>query len=419
MNVDTSPELADMDAKHASLHWLIAAVFLQMLPATLLAPAIRPLFAQFHGGDEGPMHAFMSLNMLGAILITPVIARLVSSGATHLSARWLMILGGLDALLLVVVSLPLATPLILFLRTLEGAAHLGAATLLLARAAAYKPLVGAGRAMGLAGGAVMLAIAFGSGLGGILVGVSARLPFLIGASLSTLVALAAPFLYASTLPIERHEASASRRLSWRDPDVLGPLSAAFVERFTVGLIIVTFALFATRTHGLSDRSVGLLYSMLMLPFALLMYPASRMGDRMPRAALLGMGALFYGAAITSLAVVPKAFLPLSMIGAGIASSFMYGTVLCYAATLVPSESRGRMMAWVNMAGALGMLLGPACGGAMVALGRNAVDPVSAYRNVFYLAGAVCTAWVVLQSRWLVSRLGIEQEEHAHAAAQTT
>ncbi len=194
-----------------------------------------------------------------------------------------------------VVSLPLGTALVLFLRTLEGASHLGAATLLLARAAAYKPLVGAGRAMGMAGAAVMLAIAFGSGLGGLLVGVSPRLPFLVGAALSLIVAVAAPFLYASTLPVERSEAAANRRLKWRDPDVLGPLSAAFVERFTVGLIIVTFALFATKAHGLSDRSIGLLYSMLMLPFALLMYPASRLGDRMPRAALLGLGALLYGA----------------------------------------------------------------------------------------------------------------------------
>ena len=407
-----------MDAKHASLHWLIAAVFLQMLPATLLAPAIRPLFAQFHGGAEGPMHAFMSLNMLGAIVTTPLVARLVSSGAAGGSARWLMTLAGLDALLLVAVSLPLATGLVLFLRTLEGAAHLGAATLLLARAAAYKPLVGAGRAMGMAGGAVMLAIAFGSGLGGILVGESARLPFVVGASLSAMVALVAPFLYSSTLPIERADAATARPLSWRDPNVFGPLSAAFVERFTVGLIIVTFALFASRTHGLSDRSIGLLYSMLMLPFALLMYPASRMGDRMPRAALLGLGTLLYGFAIASLAVVPKGLLPLSMITAGIASSFMYGTVLCYAATLVPSESRGRMMALVNTAGALGMLLGPLCGGVLVALGRSRVDPLAAYQNVFYLAGVVCALWVVLQSRWLVTRLGTERGEHA-LAAQTT
>lgn len=403
-----------MDAKHASLHWLIAAVFLQMLPATLLAPAIRPLFAQFHGGAEGPMHAFMSLNMLGAILTTPLIARLVSSGSAANSARWLMTLAGLDAILLVVVSLPLATPLVLLLRTFEGAAHLGAATLLLARAAAYKPLVGAGRAMGMAGGAVMLAIAFGSGLGGVLVGEGPRLPFFVGATLSLIVALAAPFLYASTLPPEPTEAAKPRSLSLRDANVLGPLSAAFVERFTVGLIIVTFALFATKTHGLSDRSIGLLYSMLMLPFALLMYPASRLGDRMPRAALLGVGTLLYGAAITSLALAPKALLPVSMMAAGIASSFMYGTVLCYAATLVPAEMRGRMMALVNTAGALGMLLGPMCGGIMVATFRNQADPLSAYRNVFYLAGAVCIAWVIIQGPWLFKRLETERGEHALA-----
>ncbi len=402
-----------MDAKHASLHWLIAAVFLQMLPATLLAPAIRPLFAQVHQGAEGPMHAFMSLNMLGGILITPLIARLASSGGGS-SARWLMALAGLDAILLVVVSLPLATPLVLVLRTLEGAAHLGAASLLLARAAAYKPLVGAGRAMGMAGGAVMLAIAFGSGLGGLLVGESARLPFIVGAALSLIVAASAPFLYASTLPKEQSAEVAPRPISWRDPNVFGPLSAAFIERFTVGLIIVTFALFATKTHGLTDRSVGLLYSMLMLPFALLMYPASRMGDRVPRAALLGLATILYGAAISSLAIAPKAMLPVSMVVAGVASSFMYGTVLCYAATLVPAESRGRMMALVNTAGALGMFLGPMCGGLMVALGRGAADPVSAYRNVFYLAGLVCMSWVVVAGPWLIGRLRAEQGEHALA-----
>lgn len=407
-----------MDAKHASLHWLIAAVFLQMLPATLLAPAIRPLFAQLHAGAEGPMHAFMSLNMLGAILTTPFIARLVSSGNANRSARWLMALAGLDAVLLVMVALPLATPLILLLRTFEGAAHLGSATLLLARAAAYKPLVGAGRAMGMAGGAVMLAIAFGSGLGGILVGESPRLPFLVGAALSAIVALAAPFLYSSTLPIEPPCGVAPRRLSLRDRDVMGPLSAAFIERFTIGLIIVTFALFATRAHGLSDRSVGLLYSMLMLPFALLMYPASRLGDRMPRAALLGLGALVYGAAIASLAVAPKNLLPVSMMAAGIASSFMYGTVLCYAATLVPADSRGRMMALVNTAGALGMLLGPMCGGIMVAIFRTEADPLEAYRNVFYLAGGVCALWFLIQGPWLIKRLETERGENALAPQAT-
>lgn len=396
-----------------SLYWLAGAVFLQMLPATLLTPAIRPLFATFHAGAEGPMHAFMSLNMLGAILTTPLVARLVSTSTSVGLGRWLMVLGGVDAALLIVISLPLATSLVLGLRTLEGAAHLGASTLLLSRAAAYKPLVGAGRAMGMAGGAVMMAIAIGSGLGGLLVGVNPRLPFLVGAALSVIVALAAPRLYATPIAAEGG-AEAYRRPSLRNADVLVPLSAAFVERFTVGLIIVTFALFATKAHGLSDRSIGLLYSMLLLPFALLMYPASRIGDRIPRAILLGGGTLLYGGAIASLALAPRNGLAVSMVLAGVASSLMYGTVLCYSVTLAPAAARGRMMALVNTAGAVGMLLGPMVGGVLVALGRGGPDPLQAYRNVFFLAGLVCALWVALCSPWLAARLAIERGTHGSA-----
>lgn len=385
-----------------------------MLPATLLTPAIRPLFATLHQGAEGPMHAFMSLNMLGAIVTTPLVARLVSTSTSAGLGRWLMLLAGIDAALLIVVSLPLATPLVLALRTVEGAAHLGASTLLLSRAAAYKPLVGAGRAMGMAGGALMMAIAIGSGLGGLLVGVNPRLPFLVGAGLSVIVALAAPKLYAIPLAADG-ESAAFRPPPLRHPDVLVPLSAAFVERFTVGLIIVTFALFATKAHGLTDRSIGLLYSMLLLPFALLMYPASRIGDRIPRATLLAGGTLLYGAAIASLAVAPKAGLAVSMVLAGVASSLMYGTVLCYSVTLAPSAARGRMMARVNTAGAMGMLLGPMVGGVLVALGRGGPDPLQAYRNVFFLAGLVCAVWVAVASPWLRARLAIERGTHAPAA----
>jgi MFS family permease len=73
-----------------------------------------------------------------------------------------------------------------------------------------------------------------------------------------------------------------------------------------------------------------------------------------------------------------------------------------------------MMALVNTAGALGMFLGPMCGGLMVALGRDAAEPLSAYRNVFYFAGSVCVCWVAVQARWLLERFRIEQGEHALA-----
>ena len=77
------------------------------------------------------------------------------------------------------------------------------------------------------------------------------------------------------------------------------------------------------------------------------------------------------------------------------------------------------MAFVNTAGAAGMLFGPMCGGILVALGRDSADPLAAYRNVFYLAGGVCALWVVWQSRWLTARLALERGEHARSAAQST
>ena len=73
-----------------------------------------------------------------------------------------------------------------------------------------------------------------------------------------------------------------------------------------------------------------------------------------------------------------------------------------------------MMALVNTAGAVGMLLGPMVGGVLVALGRGGPDPLQAYRNVFFLAGLVCALWVALCSPWLAARLAIERGTHGSA-----
>lgn len=390
-----------------ALRGLAVAVFVQMLPATLLTPAIRPLFAELHAGAEGPMHAFMSLNMLGAIVTTPLIARLAARGANAEQSRWLSLLAATDAVLLIMLAQAWPTAWILALRTVEGAAHLGASTLLLARAAAFRSVVGAGRAMGLAGGGLMMAIALGSGIGGLLLPLGVQAPFYLGAALAAGVALLVRPLFAQSLPEEEAGAPAPPP-SLFSPDVLAPLTAAFIERFTVGLIIVTFALFATRAHGITDREVGLLYSMLLLPFALLMYPASRIGDRAPRALLLALGTLVYGAALAGLAVASRVLLPVLMVSAGAASALVYGTVLCYAASLSRGAPRGRMMALVNVAGAFGMLAGPMAGGLTIALSRGlTADPLQPYRNVFLLAGCVCALWVAAASPWLLKRLSVE------------
>src|SRR5882672_4166931 len=97
---------------------LAVLIFVQMLPATLLTPAVRPLFAGLHGGAEGPMHAFMSLNMIGAAFMAPIVGHLSDRRAWR--AGLLGALAAADAILLALLPLPLPVPAVLVLRTLEG-----------------------------------------------------------------------------------------------------------------------------------------------------------------------------------------------------------------------------------------------------------------------------------------------------------
>lgn len=374
-----------------------------MLPATLVAPAIRPLFAAQHGGAEGPMHAFMAVNMVGAAVAAPLLAGWARRRG---SARGLLVgLAAADAALLVAVSLPLPVALVLGLRTLEGAAHVGAATLLLARMSTVGRVVGQGRAMGLAGGAIMLAVATGSGLGGLLVGLGPAAPFGAGALLAGLVAAA-----VARRPADRWrlEPSAVRRRLPRLPRALWPaVSLAFVARFTVGCLVVTFALFAHGVHGLSDASVGGLYALLTYPFALATYPAARLGERLPRACLMGGGAVAYAASIAGLGFVDAAWLPALMLSAGLGSAAIFASILCDASEHAGPEGRSAAMAWVNAAGCLGMVAGPAVAGITSAALRASHGAAFGQRAVFLVAAGSVTLWLALSLRHIATRARAE------------
>jgi MFS family permease len=381
-------------------------VFVQMLPATLVAPAIRPLFAAFHPGREGAMHAFMAVNMLGAAVAAPLLG--AWSDRRGRPRELLPVVALVDALLLFLLAAPLPTAVVLALRTLEGAAHVGGMTLLLAEVATLRRRSG-GAAMGWAGGAIMLAVAAGSALGGLMVAADPRAPFWVGAGLAALLAAAAPLLPvtpAGDAPVPvRHGLAAAVRETL--PSVRLPVAAAFVGRFTVGCIVVTFALFAHRAHGLSDRAIGGLFSAFTLPFALMMVPAERLARSVPRSVLLASGLAAHGVAIASLGWVPTSLLPVAMASAGTAAAFVFAPTLAYAAELAPVERRSSAMALVGGAGCLGMLLGPTVAGITSALARTA-DPAHAPRAVFLVAAASHLVLLVLARGWLTRRLRAER-----------
>lgn len=387
---------------------LIALIFLQMLPATLLTPAIRPLFALYHGGNEGAMQTFMAINMLGAALAAPLIgARLDRVKRVDVL---LAVLAATDAVLLLSLALPLATPLVLGLRFLEGAAHVGAATVLLAEAAAVARSRGVGRAMGMAGAAIIFAIAFGSLLGGLVIKLDVRAPFWTGGALLFLVvALALGLRDHLTVTMERR-AVVKLRMLRENRVLLVPILAAFIERFTIGCIIVTFALFANRAHNLSDSHIGLLFALLTFSFAFSMYPIGRLTERVPRAYIFGGGSALYGVSLGLLGFVPALLLPVLMITAGISSSMLYAPTLSYASTLTDDRLRARVMALINSAGCVGMLAGPLVAVLVSAATRNPLDPLQSYRAVFLVAAFSVVAWLLAARKWLLARLKEEKPE---------
>lgn len=368
-----------------SLFWLI---LVQMLPATILTPAVRPLFASLHGGVEGAMHAFMSVNMLGAVLAAPLVgARVDRTGARR---RWLRLLTLLDALLLLVCTLPLATAAVLGARFVEGAAHVGAATLLLSEASTRARRSGRPALMGLAGAGIMVAVALGHAIGAFLVGLDARAPFWAGVTCALGVAVLGPARLEEDET--RPEAPALSLGALCRPIAL-PVLSALVTRFTVGCVVVTFALFAHGAHGLSDRAIGGLYAALTIPFAIATYPAARLAERVPRALLLALGTLVYAAVLAGLGYVQTSLLLPLMVTAGLASAAIFAATLGYVAERAPREATGRAMALLNAAGCLGMLAGPAFAGTLSALLRSAEAPLAGYRAVFAAAAGALLLWL--------------------------
>lgn len=369
-----------------------------MLPATLLVPAIRPLVIDHYGGTESHAHAFMAVNMLGAVLLVPIVGRRIDRLGR--SARLFAGLAVAEAMLLSLLILPLSPLAALVVRFLEGAAHVGAATVLIA---VFSRRAGGsvGRTLGMAGAAIIAAVVLGSLIGGRLVAWDVRAPLCLSVALAiTALVVARGTLGSAAMPYREKRTSYLAMLVDR-PGLWLPLGLAFLARFTIGCTVVTFALFAHRVHGLSDAQIGGLFALLTFPFALAMYPAARATDVAGTGAMLAGGAGLYALCLGGIPHVSAVYLPVLMVGAGLASAAIFGGILAHSTHLTDPQERGRVMALINSCGCLGMLLGPVVAGVVCAAYAKGGDMVGGYRAVFSLAGGAVFLWLCLATPALV------------------
>ena len=355
------------------------AMFLALIPVTLLVPGLDELVIGRHGGSPAAAHGFMTVNMVAGMIAVPLLMRrLRRLGDLR---WWLATLFLLDAVAFIGMRQAASLTSLFAFRMLDGAVHLPTVTLLMVaanRAAGDRR----GASLGALASALMLGITVGSPLGGWLVQRGGTAVYGAGAVifiLAALVALAAP----ATYPLA--EGSRNRyRWQWRKPESWVPLGYAFMDRFSIGVFVSTFTLFLAREHQVDPTGRGWLVALFMIPFAALCYPVGRLAERVGWFPLLIGGNVAFGLIYGTYGVTPQSLLPASMVLSGVSSAFIFAPGLLLVSDLVRRGHGEGLFGVFQIAGSLGFLAGPMVGGVLVAL--TGADGRPAYEQIFAMVG---------------------------------
>lgn len=367
-----------------------ALVLGAMLPGTIVIPVVRSFVTASWPGAEWLMHAFLAVNLLGAVVGGPLLAvRAERLGRRRLVAS---VSAVLDGGFLIAATLGPPAWALLLLRFLQGAFYIAAVSIFMGT---IRRQSRTGAAMGVVGGAVVFSILVGIPLGAILSKVSPALPLLVGGGVGVLTGLLAPLVLPATTDAEQSQVT-FKKLIFEAPQLRAPTVVVALERFAVGAFIVPLQLYGHHVLGVSDAKVNGWFSAFLMVFAVATWPMSRLGERVDRWKLIAVGALGYAVSYLALGFTPVELIVAVVTVAGLASAAIYGPSLGLAAQAVPDTARASAMAVLNAAGTLGMFLGSAlAGGLSSALLSAGADRAQAYTVVFMAAGAVQLVSVVL------------------------
>jgi MFS family permease len=368
-------------------------VFGAMLPGTIVIPVIRSFVTANWPGAEWLMHAFIAVNLLGAVLGGPVLAvRAERLGQRRIVAG---VSAALDGLLLLAVTLAPPVAVLLALRFVQGTVYIAAVSILMGTIRRQSK---SAAAMGVVGSAVVLSILIGIPLGAILGKYSPSLPLIVGGVVGTLTGFGALFALPRSTDAQQSNVT-FRALVFEAPLLRGPAIVVALERFGVGAFIVPLQLYGHHVLEVPDSQVNAWFSSFLMIFAVGTWPMSRLGDRVDRWGLVALGAVVYAASYALIGFVPVSALVIVLAAGGLASAAIYGPSLGLAAAAVPDGARASAMAVLNAAGTLGMFLGSLLAGTLSsALLSGGMERGPAYTTVFLVAGGAQLISVVVAFR---------------------
>ncbi len=250
-----------------------------------------------------------------------------------------------------------------------------------------------GRAQSIYNGGFLLGGIAGPAVGGILIAISPRIPFfiysitLICAGLTSLI-----FLHERQLGKKITVTENETALKLRDALKIGPYRSALVLTFIAswaifGIRSSILPLFVTEQLGAKASFLGFGFTLAALTQGLMLWRAGRVADLQGRrlALLIGTTSVFLGILILSFATHPWMFL-VAMIVTGFGGAFLGSAPAAIVGDVIKGGS-GRVIAFWQMAGDAGMMVGP------ILLGF--ISDIASYRAAFITTAAVFSISILL------------------------
>lgn len=385
------PELTALDVAAAGSRWplvlAIGMLFLGALPNGMVAPLLSELFVQRYGTGIAASHWFMAVNLLGAVAVVPVLARLRRRLPPSVLLAGAAVISGV---LFTVMAMPIGFAWTLSLRVFEGAADL------VMLAVIFDLLGKAGRArsrgarFGAAGTIMLLGIATGVVAGGFIGGRDPVMVFTLGALACFAIAAFALIKHASFDGLVRSCPVVGDQ-GCIDVDTLMPrrlwpsLLMTGSDRAVAGLATTTLLFYFALVLELDPKLRGLLLGGALLMIALGSWPAGVLADRVGHLRLRVLASLMY---CGSLAMIPM-LAPTGFAGALFAMLCfgLAGAALMPTSIVLASQSgRGSVaMGAYHASGNIGYHLVGIGGAAMLVLLLGGTDgPTAAtYHTIIY------------------------------------
>ena len=333
---------------------LAAIVFMAMFNLTLVSPVLPEFVKDRFGGTDVSIGLFTSAEMVAYIIFAPIWGIISDRRGQRVP---FVIMGlGISAIFFVLMPSIDTYWLLVSARFVQGAFTVAAWSLAMTMALDWAGDENRGRTMGVLGAGMMMGMALGAPLGGI-VGERWMIsgPFYI-AFIVFIAAFIVALLWLREPATRRVRKKTTIPLS-QEKDLWVPSAYGFVERFTAGFFITLFPVFLDETFGFSSGMRGMYLGIFFLPFALLQYPFGRLTDKWGPLYFLIIGSLMYGGIMMVVTFLQPAPIALAMVSLGALAAALLPASLVLVGMLSNPETYGRAMGIFNAMGSVGFAIG--------------------------------------------------------------